>query len=280
MGADFLLGLGTALSGAGQFAQGLQGFSPSTRNAPSGNTIFWQGVGERDRDRARADAFLQRRVRDATAAGLHPLFALGAASQSSPSFSVSGGGSHPGTGYADMGFGAGGIMAGLSRILKRKEKALARSTEADADRKELELEEARRRYRNFAAGAPLGVVPGVNRQAEEPVQPTRDWIDQVVHSDGDIIIPDIEDKLLSMPIQAARDYGRSRALSEHRSRTGAHTRGGRRARAQMHYDVAMGRKRLRKRLITKYGKAEGLRRFKRVISKQRAYMRPQSRRFQ
>lgn len=258
MPADFLLGLGGALGGAGQFAGGLSSLfgGGSNRNAPSGNTVYWNEI-------RRQDNFLQRRVADATAAGLHPLFALGAAAQASPAFAVGSSGGGSGAGYADMGFGAANILGGLSRIIRKKESALADSASTQAKKDKLELEQARRFYRNMKTPAMPGFVPGVS-QVAETVVPARPLLDQVMSSDGALIVREPEEALVGAGAERFRDLERRKQanyrMKHRRRRETADAR-----------QLAYGRKNLMRRLIRKYGHEEGLRRYNRVVSKRRAY---------
>lgn len=260
MSFDAFLAAGALAGGLGQLAQGFGGFG-SNRNAPSGNTQFWTNL-------ARQDNFIQRRVRDATAAGVHPLFALGASTPQA--VTVPGG--FGGPDYASMGAGTYGVMKGLSYLTRRKEKAEVAKAEAEA--KKAQSEAALAALHNVPVGTPAkpGYVPGAGTDIDEPVVPSRSLIEQIVNSEGAVNIPDVEDRLLSQFLfTPARDFGRARAARAHGKRTSVISRGGRKARAQMHYDIAMGRKRLRKKLIQKFGYAEGVRRFNRVRSRQRAY---------
>lgn len=59
---------------------------------------------------AQMDTTIQRRLKDATAAGVHPLFALGASSGASPTISAGGGALSRGSGVTDA-------LAGISRRL-------------------------------------------------------------------------------------------------------------------------------------------------------------------
>lgn len=215
---DFLLGLGTLAGGVGALAQGF-GIG-ANRNAPSGNTVFWQGVGEREKERQRQDNFIQRRVADARAAGLHPLFALGAQGNS-PVFGAGGSyGPQSGMDYGAMGYGAGNIMRGLAQILHRKEKAVASSAETQAQKDKLELAAMRRFYGNVAAPAMAGFVPGAT-EIDEPVVPTRSTVDQVISSDGSITLPEWDEKLAGAIAAGARDAGRAVAKWQRRGKSAA-----------------------------------------------------------
>ena len=84
---------------------------------------------------AQMDQSVQRRVKDATAAGIHPLFALGASVGASPTLST---GSAP----APTGSAVGDA---LSRIGERMALAGIRKTEAEAEKNEAEAELAKSR---------------------------------------------------------------------------------------------------------------------------------------
>ena len=258
---DFLLGLGGILGGAGQFASAFN--IGSNRNAPSGNTQYWTNRGDQlsaaHLARVREDNFIRRRVADATAAGLHPLFALGATQSQGvmPGATTVGGDFGPGRDFASMGYGAANMMGGLARLFKRRTIAETESAETKAKNDKLELEMARRYYNNVALPGLPGYVAGVD-QIAVPVQPVRPTTHQIATSDGSIIVEDPDSVLAGAVGMAGRDMGRAAARRAARLRN-------LKVESKVAGDVFRGRGHLRRNLIRKYGKREGLRRYNKVI---------------
>lgn len=121
-------------------------------------------------DRAREDRFIQRRVADAKAAGLHPLFALGASSGGSPSFmagqSTAGTAAAASVSESPLGRAARAAARGFesyarSKAMEKTELDI-REQQARVDLAELEVQAARR-----AAAAAMGTGPRPTPQVED-----------------------------------------------------------------------------------------------------------------
>lgn len=216
MPADFLLGLGTAAAGAGQLYSAFGG--GSNRNAPSGNTVYWTNRGDMLEERRRQDRFIQRRVADATAAGVHPLFALGAATPAP----IYGNNYQPppseGTDWASMGWGVGSMLAGAAQI-RRARKAQLANVQADTATKKAEAAKEQAladniKQQSALTGPPLqpGVAPQVYPTVPaQPLEPAVDWKSQLMGSRGPVRIQEWDDLLFSDIAELVRDAIRARS---------------------------------------------------------------------
>lgn len=140
MSADEGSGSGTgafSAAAAGGFDFGISAFHDARMRGK------WRKWFKRDRaaNWAREDSEIERRVRDAKRAGVHPLFALGASVSSSPAYQMGDGGTN---------FDAGGIGRSLARVAsgrQQEDDAMSRETHEAA------LEESRARARMYNSQA-------------------------------------------------------------------------------------------------------------------------------
>lgn len=125
-----LLDVGAALSGIGSVAGAVGSFSNAKKSGKEARRQFNQQMNES----------IQRRVADARAAGVHPLFALGASVGASPTITAGQYGS--GSAVGDALQGVGGAIKGYSAAkgLQRMQAAQIRSAEASAARDEAEAQ--------------------------------------------------------------------------------------------------------------------------------------------
>lgn len=129
MGLD-LLGLGSAASGLGSLAGGFFG----AKQAKKSNKLAMRQFN------AQMDQSIQRRVKDAQAAGIHPLFALGASVGASPTLHAGQSDTGSMIGEAIAGAGRAATNYAASKGLQRVQAAQIRSAEASATRDEAEAQ--------------------------------------------------------------------------------------------------------------------------------------------
>lgn len=125
-----LLALGSAATGLGSLASGFLGAKSSKKSLKEARRQF----------NAQMDESIQRRVADAKAAGVHPLFALGASVGASPTTIAgqSNTGSMVGESIAEAGRAVSNYAQGKG--LQRVQQAQIRSAEANATRDEAEAQ--------------------------------------------------------------------------------------------------------------------------------------------
>ena len=161
------------------------------------------------------DAFyrgFQHRVADAKAAGLHPLFALGASVPSIPGAAgVIGAQNASSTGLqrARLAMDAFDQMSRFTEARIRKTEAETALTLSEAKRAELAL-----------LAAPAGMVPGHSPNVTEPIEASRDFSDQLMRTEGPITIPEWDERLAGAVAGGWRDTVRSmqarRAMQWHK----------------------------------------------------------------
>lgn len=137
---------GALISAGGSFASGLLGADSASKDRALYRQQMKQAQAQFD---AQMDQSVQRRVKDAMAAGVHPLFALGASVGASPTIDA---GYAPQTGNS-MGQGLEAAMMALANIPTMK--AEARRNEAAAMRDEAEamfLDSQRKRLEGEVMG--------------------------------------------------------------------------------------------------------------------------------
>lgn len=157
---------GALIGGASSIAGGV--LSGSRNQKLSKDFLDWQ--------KTLAQSGIRMRVADAKAAGLHPLFALGAAPQSSAPAVI---GDTLGTGISEAGQHVGGAVSRLPGRSEKKERGLrmqlleSQIAETDARKNLLDSEAARNKQAvvNQATGAATQL--GVMQEGEVPFQPTQ-----------------------------------------------------------------------------------------------------------
>lgn len=205
---SLLADLGLALTGASAAASVI---APQGSDLGKGERRLQQRAAETSLELARKGFYepLQTRVKDAKAAGIHPLFALGyQGSLGMPTVDF-----YPDS-KVDRFEQAGRFGRALAQVGERRADRMAdaqvRSAEALATKSEAEAVSATadavlHTQPGLGPAAPLGAVAGVTRPAQEPVEPTRDWKEQLMRSKGDVHIEDIEDKVASDLAERVRD---------------------------------------------------------------------------
>lgn len=140
---------------------------------------------------------IQDRVADAKAAGLHPLFALGAST---------GGTAIPSAGQ----FASGSARGDVTRRVAMAQQAFNQASQLAASqirKTDAETDLINSMAKRAESPATPGVVPGVS-EVTEPVVPSRPFWKQVMKSEGALSVPEPEERFFGWLAEHARDTAR------------------------------------------------------------------------
>lgn len=204
-------GIGSALGGAaavGSLLSSSPDTSSNVRVEPSSRYQWKKAFKEGKRQfKIVTDSAIQRRVRDAKKAGLHPLFALGMAAPSAAGV--------PAAGQFASGSAAGDAtrrmrhVAELGQVLINAEtRARTRKTEAET----AAIKGAEKRAEAEANAAPAGFVPGVD-EVTNPIEPSRPFFQQLMKTRGAITIPEWDEHLAGAIAAFGRDAFRNAPMT-------------------------------------------------------------------